>query len=335
MQLNKIFLFFFCFTVLLYFGKFILLPLSLALFIYVITKSITRKFLDSFENYLNFKLNEILALFLIFIIIFSFFYFFWIVAKSNLLSVRQNASNYQENLEQVLLLLSNLPINNFFQLENFTSSINLLLVFSKIINNLSSLAGNFSFILIFFIFFIVEEKYFIKKVELVYAKKQIETLKKINNDVFTYFQIKSLTSLIVGILTYLFLLILDNDLAPTFGFLSFFLNFIPFIGSILSIILPIFFSITQNLNFLDPLITFFLLTLTQIYVGNILEPKLMGKTLNISPLVMIIFLAFMGKIWGIAGMFLSVPLLVVILIVLRRIKSTQRIAILLSDKGKY
>ena len=61
----------------------------------------------------------------------------------------------------------------------------------------------------------------------------------------------------------------------------------------------------------------------------------MGKTLNISPLVMIIFLAFMGKIWGIAGMFLSVPLLVVILIVLRRIKSTQRIAILLSDKGKY
>ena len=50
---------------------------------------------------------------------------------------------------------------------------------------------------------------------------------------------------------------------------------------------------------------------------------------------MIIFLAFMGKIWGIAGMFLSVPLLVVILIVLRRIKSTQRIAILLSDKGKY
>ncbi len=311
-----------------------MLPLFLALFFYIIIKSITNKFLEFFKKYLNYNLNQILALFLMFFIIFSFFYFFWIVVKLNLYSVRQNSANYQENFEQVLLLLSNLPISDFIQLEEFLSSINLMLIFSKIINNLSSLAGNFTFVLIFFIFFIIEEKYFIKKISLVYDPKQIQTLKKINHDVFIYFQIKSLTSFLVGILTYLILFALQNDLAPTFGLLSFFLNFIPFIGSILSIIIPVLFAVIQNLDFFDPFVTFFLLTLVQIYVGNILEPKLMGKTLNISPLAMIIFLTLMGKIWGIAGMFLSVPLLVVILIVLNRIKSTQKIAIFLSDKGQ-
>ena len=59
----------------------------------------------------------------------------------------------------------------------------------------------------------------------------------------------------------------------------------------------------------------------------------MGNKLNISPVAMILFLSIMGKIWGIAGMFLSVPLLVVILIILRRIKSTKNIAIFLSEKG--
>ena len=60
----------------------------------------------------------------------------------------------------------------------------------------------------------------------------------------------------------------------------------------------------------------------------------MGKTLNISPLVMIIFLTVMGKIWGIAGMFLSVPFLVIILIILSKIKSTKKVAVLLSEKGE-
>ena len=116
--------------------------------------------------------------------------------------------------------------------------------------------------------------------------------------------------------------------------MSFFLNFIPFIGSLLSILLPFVFSAVLFLDFFVPSLTFFFLVLIQIYIGNFLEPKLMGKTLNISPLVMIIFLTIMGKIWGVAGMFLSVPLLVVILIILRNMNSTKRIAIILSESGE-
>ena len=61
----------------------------------------------------------------------------------------------------------------------------------------------------------------------------------------------------------------------------------------------------------------------------------MGKTLNISPLVMILFLSLMGKIWGISGMFLSVPILVFLLIIFSNIQSTKKLAIIISEKTKF
>jgi len=59
----------------------------------------------------------------------------------------------------------------------------------------------------------------------------------------------------------------------------------------------------------------------------------MGKTLNISPIVLIIFLSLMGKLWGLVGMFLSVPLLVILIIILNNFKDTKKIAIFLTEKG--
>ena len=61
----------------------------------------------------------------------------------------------------------------------------------------------------------------------------------------------------------------------------------------------------------------------------------MGKTLNISPLVMILFLSIMGKIWGVAGMFLSVPILVFLLIIFSNFQSTKNLAIFISEKSKF
>ena len=59
---------------------------------------------------------------------------------------------------------------------------------------------------------------------------------------------------------------------------------------------------------------------------------MMGKTLNLSPIVMIIFLSIMGKVWGVAGMFLSVPILVFLLIIFSNLNSTKNLAILISEK---
>ena len=78
-----------------------------------------------------------------------------------------------------------------------------------------------------------------------------------------------------------------------------------------------------------------MLTFSQILIGNFLETKMMGKTLNLSPIVMIIFLSIMGKVWGVAGMFLSVPILVFLLIIFSNLNSTKNLAILISEKMKY
>ena len=74
--------------------------------------------------------------------------------------------------------------------------------------------------------------------------------------------------------------------------------------------------------------------LAQVLVGNILEPKLMGYSMNISPLVTIIALSIWGAIWGITGMVLSVPITVIMLIIFSQFEKTKPVAIMLSEKGK-
>ena len=72
----------------------------------------------------------------------------------------------------------------------------------------------------------------------------------------------------------------------------------------------------------------------QVVVGNILEPRLMGNSLNVSALVVILMLTFWGWLWGIVGMMLSVPITVTMVIVMAQFPATRWLAVLLSDKGQ-
>ena len=102
MVINKtIFIFFFS-LILLYLGKFILLPLSISLFIYLVIKSLSNKFLIYINNVFKIKLSEILALIIVFLILFSFLYFFWIILEFNITGVKQKSVLYQNNLDEIL-----------------------------------------------------------------------------------------------------------------------------------------------------------------------------------------------------------------------------------------
>lgn len=332
MTLSKVLILSILFIFIMYFGQFILLPLSLALFVFIIVKSLSEKLLFYVNKYLKLQLGELISTLLMFSIISFFTYFISIIFKFNILNVIDNSFFYQKNIEKIFQYSPTQYFNEVIPLENVLNSLNFVNLLSTILNGFTNFAGNFAFILIFFIFIIAEKESFLKKIQSITEKKNIKIIQKINNDIFNYFQLKSLTSFYTALLTFLSLEIIGNDLAPSFAILSFLFNFIPFLGSIISIILPSIFAIIQFVDFYQPIATLIVLVLVQIFIGNFLEPKLMGKTLNISPLVMIIFLAVMGKIWGIAGMFLSVPFLVVLLIIMRNIKSLKNIAIFLSDK---
>ena len=189
--------------------------------------------------------------------------------------------------------------------------------------------------IIFFLIFLVIEKNFLKlKIsKILKNKNKLKVFSNINNDIYNYFRIKAFTSFLTGVLTFAILILFTSDLAIAFGILSFFLNFIPYVGSLISILLPVMFSVVENFNLMNSVIIFALLFLSHVFIGNFLENKLMGKALNISPIVLLIFLSIMGKLWGISGMFLSVPMIVVLIIILNNFKQTKNIAILLSEKG--
>ncbi|MFT6983415.1 MAG: putative PurR-regulated permease PerM [Crocinitomicaceae bacterium] len=111
-------------------------------------------------------------------------------------------------------------------------------------------------------------------------------------------------------------------------------NFIPSVGPILGTIMPALFSLLQFGQFTPFLIILISLGIVAVLIGSFVEPRLMGNTLNISPLVAILSLAVWGAIWGIIGMLLSVPITVTMIIIFSQFKGTRNIAILLSEKGK-
>ena len=117
------------------------------------------------------------------------------------------------------------------------------------------------------------------------------------------------------------------------GFIAFILNFIPTIGTIIAVLIPTVFAIIQLTDISSILYLFIFLVLIQFVIGNVIYPKLMGKSLNISQFVVILSLVVWGAMWGTIGMFLAVPIMMILLIILSQFESTKNLAVLISEDG--
>ena len=126
---------------------------------------------------------------------------------------------------------------------------------------------------------------------------------------------------------------LGLDFAGVWAFIVFVTSYIPTIGAIIACSLPILYSLAVSSNLHTPILVATGLIGLQILLSNIIEPKLTGKTLNLSTLAILINLVFWGLLWGVAGMFFSVPLLVATFIITAQFDSTRWIAVLLSADG--
>lgn len=161
-----------------------------------------------------------------------------------------------------------------------------------------------------------------------------QTLAGIAQGVRDYIWIKTLMSLLTASVSYAVLKYLGVDFSETWALIIFFLNFIPSIGSVLGVIFPAVLALVQFDTIWQFLIIAVLLSTAQLMIGNVIEPAVMGRTLNLSPLVVMISLAFWGSIWGLVGAFLSVPLTAAIVIACSKIPSWQWLAVLLSTDGR-
>jgi AI-2 transport protein TqsA len=273
----------------------------------------------------------------------TFFAIIWGIVEliaSNIAGVVRVAPIYQVNLENRWdSLLRLLRIQEEPTLSQLTALVDLGEIITGLASSLTNIAANMGVILIYVVFLLLEQGNFSGKVaslanDPVKEKRVRMLIRKINEDVKKYISIKMLTSSLTGILSYAFMKFVGVDFAEFWALLIFLLNFIPTIGSILATIFPSLITLVQ----FDIYTPFFLVlggvTAIQVCVGNILEPRLMGNSLNLSPLIILLNLSLWGLIWGIPGMFLCVPLLVISMIVFSHIPQTRSIAILMSRDGR-
>ncbi|RLD42517.1 MAG: hypothetical protein DRI89_07035, partial [Bacteroidetes bacterium] len=135
-----------------------------------------------------------------------------------------------------------------------------------------------------------------------------------------------------GLIIYIGLLIIGVDFPLLWGLIAFILNFIPSIGSIFAAIPAVLLAFIQ----LDPvsgLVTGILYLVTNVVIGSILEPPLMGKNLGLSPLVVFLSILLWGFVLGPIGMLISAPLTMIVKIIFDHRQSTRSIGIMLGDKS--
>lgn len=149
-----------------------------------------------------------------------------------------------------------------------------------------------------------------------------------------YIRLKSTVSALTSLSCYFVLAMFEVDFAELWAITTFLLNFIPNIGSALAVVFP---SLLACLQFDSvPYIAMIIASLVviQFVIGNIIEPSIMGKSLNLSAFMILISLSFWGLVWGVAGMFLAIPLMVATAIVFSNIEEMKWAAILMSANGK-
>lgn len=262
------------------------------------------------------------------------------VLTTNINSLALSYEKYQPNVDSILQQINELfNINVVEYAQAHLGDLNFGTILSSIFNSLSDLIGNSFMIVLYAAFILLEESNFESKLRAVFSDNAnyanfSSILRKIEASISSYFGLKMVVSLITGVLSYMALLMIGVDSPAFWAFLIFILNFIPTIGSLIGTVFPAIFSLLQFGELWPCLLVLLIVGVIQLIVGNILEPRLMGSSMNISPLVTILSLSFWGAVWGIIGMILSVPIAVILIIICSQFARTRPLAIMLSEKGE-
>ncbi len=242
------------------------------------------------------------------------------IAASNFGLVYDDAKSLFENL------WAQLGIKKLVQSMAFMAS-NMAVTFVK----------NFMLVFLLFTFLLAEVSIFQEKISLAFEGRVQYRVKKIlmNTivDVTQFLSIKFIISFATGILIYIGLKLVGIEFPIVWGFLAFVLNFIPTFGSALSCGSIIIFSILQFFPEWPPVIlTAIIVVAINFVLGNIIEPRIEGRNLDLSPFFILVSLSLWGWLWGFIGMILAVPLTVIIKIICENISFLRPAAILLGNK---
>jgi len=221
------------------------------------------------------------------------------------------------------------------QVSDFIQPARILEFTASAVNGLLNMMGNTFLIFLIILFILMESGSFSIKAKAILSgsDESISYFSTIIHNIRHYLGIKTLVCLSIGILIYVALLIIGVDYPLLWALIAGLMNYIPNIGSILAAIPAVLFALVQ-LGLGGALWTLGSFLLINNVLGNFIEPRIMGKGLGLSTLVVFLSLLFWGFILGTVGMFLSVPLTMTIKIILEQNEKTRRLAILLGTPAE-
>ena len=198
-----------------------------------------------------------------------------------------------------------------------------------------AMSSKFVMTFVFLMFMLIEAPYLDDKIEKAFghnAKRVKKILSTISEQVSRYLGTLALISFATGVCAWIVLEMFGVQLAAGWGVLTFLLNFIPTVGSIIATIPPVVMAIIQfSPGLFKPAMVLLSLAAIQITIGNIITPKVVGDRLGVSPVVILLSLLLWGMIWGIPGALLSTPIISIIKIVCENIPSLRSIAVLIGS----
>ncbi len=322
-------------------AKSIILPFVIAMLIWFVVKK-TRDLIDKIgfvKRYIPRWIKSGIAT----LLIFGLLILIGQMLTSNIEKIVGEYPTYQKNLEdiskQISSFLKTMNIDMEKEIETFLNDFDFTEYLTGLFNSISDILGSSMMVLFYAIFIFAEESLFQTKSRLLFSEEtkyqRFETTtKKIDKMLSDYISLKSLVSFMTAGGAYIVFWAVGLDSPFFWAAIVFIFNFIPSIGSIFGTVVPAFFALIQFGDWVNFSIILGVVGTVQVVVGNVVEPRLMGNTLNISPLVTILALTVWGAIWDITGMLLSVPITVALIIIMSQFQSTRSVAILLSEKGK-
>lgn len=318
-------------------GNSILLPLAIAVVIWYLIVRMVALFQQI--PFTHFELPFWFAFILSLIASTFVLYMFMTLVTSSIYGIINDAPKYQEKLNLALNYFNHLT-GAKFQYAQLFEQFSLTSFFSNVALTITNLASSLVLIIAYVLFLLLEYKTFDYKLRAICAannsyEQASEIVDKIIGDINIYMKAKTAMSLLTGASSYIVLFAFGINFASFWALLIFVLNYIPTIGSIIAVVFILLAITIQFTSLTMFLVLAGLLIAIQFIVGNLLEPRYMGKNLNLSPLVIMLSLAFWSSIWGVIGMFLCVPLMTILNIILSKFDSTRHFAIMLSSDADF
>jgi predicted PurR-regulated permease PerM len=261
------------------------------------------------------------------------------IIGSNVSQVVKAAPGYQARLQAIInsvtdyFGVSQLNLTELFDRFDIGGSL------SQLAGGVASVAGVTGIIIVYVGFLFVEQVWFNQKLALIMrdperGERLRGILHQITLDIQTYIRIKTSLAVITAGIGYIIMRIVGLDFAGFWAVLIFFFYYIPTVGSLLAIISPTVLTLVQFESIWQFIVVASAFGFTQIMMANFIEPMIMGRSLNLSPFVIILSLVVWGTIWGVIGMFLCMPIMVILMIVLANFEQTRPIAVMLSADGR-